>query len=464
MPFDPSKLADARAAMHQDTGLAVPGSPIEEWQERISALPASELPTADFLRMAIPVGLQAAASATPLGSLGRLGPAVRAVAPYAKDIIGGELGYQTNVALGLEEMSPEGAVESAGMPAAFRGVADVGRKVAKSLIPGMNILRQEKAVEEMRKASDVYIPLGADKADDLYKTLASGPNPSVRVPSLATEVKAIQDELSQVTHKTLSNEVREGAKLAGGFAAIIRQGGESGVPFKELWANGKALSMKLDQLERQGGIEFRHAARLKKALQTDLEAAGVQNADLLKANKAYRRQRVNEDLTEVIEKQGYHTTENGQYIEVSPGRIRDWIKHPKQDFWRKGLEPKELEDLDAFLKRLGSEPKAKNSDWMDIKEKVLFGGGGLAIGKAVGMDPISAVGLSAAALMMPQLIAKAVTSPKGRAVMEGFIEENGRRWPTKAMPVLAQMLRLSLGETPEQIQRSERIPAFENQP
>jgi hypothetical protein len=388
---------------------------------------------------------------------------VRAAAPYAKDIIGGELGYQTNVALGLEEMSPEGAVESAGMPAAFRGVADVGRKAAKSLIPGMNILRQEKAVKTLRESPDVYIPLGKDSSDTLYEAIKKGSNPTIKPTHLLDEMHKVENELMDITNPELAKDAAEGRNLISGFRAMMDANQWKGVPFKEYWANMKALSGRLDKLEGKG-IEFKHAAQLKRGIQQDLEAAGATNAELRSANKAYRREKSQTEFATVLEKQGYHSTENGQYIEVSPGRIRDWIKHPKQDFWRKGLEPKELEDLDAFLKRLGSEPKAKNSDWMDIKEKVLFGGGGLAVGKAVGMDPISAVGLSAAALMMPQLIAKAVTSPIGRAVMEGFIKENGRRWPTKAMPVLAQMLRLSLGETPEQIQRRERIPAFENQP
>src|SRR3990167_2174342 len=120
MPFDPDKLKEYQQAAKEAPGIETPRSPIEERQERISALPFSAQGAGDIARFIIPTAIQAAAEVTPIGRVARFGQAVQRAAPYLKDVGGGLLGYETNVALGLEQQGEGEMLAAGGAPLAGR--------------------------------------------------------------------------------------------------------------------------------------------------------------------------------------------------------------------------------------------------------------------------------------------------------------------------------------------------------
>ena len=449
--FDPTRLQQYRQAAKEGTGVDVPRSPVEARREHISNMPISREGAEGIARSVIPLGVQIATDMTPLGRVARMGPAVVKAAPYVKDALGGLMGYGANVAAGLEPASTREAVKSAALPPAARGVAGTAKAVMTHL-PGTAAIKQGDAVGKIQNAPSSYIPLGADKSDDLYKAVEAKGNPIIPTSHLEKTISEIQTNLANVTHPTLKREVKTALDLANGFHQRI---GElkpyGGVPFKELWANSKALSSKLDELEKSGGIEFKDAARLKRAIQEDMSAAGnltgAGYSELKAANKQYRREQAQKEFTETITKQGFshRQTPQGEFVEVTPSRVLNWMKHPDQKFWRDSLEPSELKNVEKFLHGLSQVPRMGSGDWMSAAG--VAGSAGVLAYRATN-DPLLAGAASAAALALPGLIARAVLTPGGRHLVTGLIHDTGSHIPTRALPDMASALRAYLDREP----------------
>ena len=449
--FDPELLAQYRQAVKEGTGVPAPRSPIEARQEQLRGMPLSQESVEGMARAVIPVGVQTAAEFTPLGRVARMSPALVKAAPYIKDALGGLMGYGANVAAGLEEPAAREAVKAAALPAAARGVAATAKGITTHL-PGTPVIKQEMAVEKLQKATPIYIPLGPDKADTLYEQVRASGNPLIPAKQLETAVDDVIKDISAVTNPALARKRADALEIALGFKNRI---GElkpyGGVPFQEYWANLKSLSSHLDDIQSGGGTGFRDATRIKKAAQADLEAAGNLPGkgypELKAANKLYRREQASKELETVVQQQGFthKQTPQGEFIEVTPARMLNWMKHPDQKFWRESLDPSEVKNVEAFLNTLSKTPRIGSGDWMSAAG--MAGTAGVLAYRATN-DPLVAGAASAAAIVLPSLISRAVLTPSGRWLLTGMIQDMGRHIPTKALPMLATALRSHLDRPP----------------
>ena len=112
MAFDQEQLDAYRRAAKEGTGVPIPRSPIEERQERISSRGLSQESVEGMARSVIPVAVQTAAEFTPVGRAARFGQAIHKAAPFLRDVGAGLLGYEANVAAGLEEQDTREAVKA----------------------------------------------------------------------------------------------------------------------------------------------------------------------------------------------------------------------------------------------------------------------------------------------------------------------------------------------------------------
>ena len=149
----------------------------------------------------------------------------------------------------------------------------------------------------------------------------------------------------------------------------------------------------------------------------------------------------------VVQQQGFthKQTPQGEFIEVTPARMLNWMKHPDQKFWRESLDPSEVKNLEAFLNTLSKTPRIGSGDWMSAAG--MAGTAGVLAYRATN-DPLAAGAASAAAIVLPSLISRAVLTPSGRWLLTGMIQDMGRHIPTKAMPILATALRAHLDRAP----------------
>lgn len=456
MAFEQEQLDAYRRAAKEGTGVPIPRSPIEERQERISNRGLSQESVEGMARAVIPAAVQTVAEFTPVGRAARFGQAIHKAAPFLRDVGAGLLGYEANVAAGLEEQDTREAIKAGAVPAGARVAAGAAKGVTTHL-PGSSVIKQERAVEQLQER--MYIPLGPDKADDLYKQIKG--NPIVPAAKLRKELDAIESELANITHPELLKDAQATLALTKGFRERIDDlQAFGGVPFQEMWANMRGLSMRLDKLKTAGGPEFRHATMLKQSVQESLEDAGklpgAQYKEIAAANKLYRREKASETFADVIDKQGFShvQTQYGEFVEVTPNRVLNWMKDPKQEFWRGGLEKGELKDIETFLHELSRVPKTGRGNWMDIVQKVGYGGIAGGVAHSSGADPATTAAVSAGALSLPSLIAKAVLTPRGRWIVGGLIRETGRHIPTHAVTIFAAALRAHLHrESPEVMAR-----------
>lgn len=449
--FDPELLAKYREAAKEGVGITAPVSPIDARQEKLRGMPLSQETVEGMARAVIPMAVQTAAEFTPIGRTARFGQAVAKAVPFLRDVGGGLLGYEANVALGLEEQSPREAIKSVAIPAAARGVASTVKGITTHL-PGTPVIKQGLAVEKLIKSPPVYIPLGPQQSDKLYQEVVQRGNPLIPAKEMEKEVDAVITELTNITNPVLAKDVAETLQLANGFKdRIMDLRGVGGIPFQEYWANLKGLSGRLDSLQRTGGAEFRHTARIKAAGQRDLASAGDLKGkgypELKAANKLYRREQAQNELSTVVQQQGFShkQTPQGEFIEVAPSRMLNWIKHPDQKFWRESLEPQELKEVETFLHNLSKAPRIGSGDWMSA-----VGAGGTAgvLAYRATNDPLLAGAATAAAVTLPALISRAVLTPSGRWLLTGLIQDTGRHIPTNALPIMATALRAHLDRDP----------------
>ena len=127
-PFDDLKeLVDIRKEHAVET-LSMLGFPTEIMEDgglNVEVTPnrPDALCVEGIARAVVPVGVQAAVEMSPIGRVARGAGLLRQAAPYVKGAVGGLLGYESNVALGLEGQSTREVVKAAALPAAARGVA-----------------------------------------------------------------------------------------------------------------------------------------------------------------------------------------------------------------------------------------------------------------------------------------------------------------------------------------------------
>ena len=446
-----------RQAVKEGTGLPPPRSPIEARQEKLRGMPLSQENVEGVARAVIPFGVQAAVDLTPMGRVARMAPAVVKAAPYAKDVVGGLMGYGANVAAGLEEPSVREAVKAGALPPAARGAATTAKAVVTRL-PGTPVIKQELSVGKLQKAPPIYIPLGAKDSDELFEEVAKKGNPLIPAKEIESEVDAVIKDVSAITIPALARKRADALEIALGFKNRI---GElkpyGGVPFQEYWTNLKALSSHLDDLQSGGGAGFRDVTRIKAAGQRDLAAAsnlpGAGYAELKIANKEYRRKLAQKELTTAVEQQGFShkQTPQGEFVEVTPARMLNWMKHPDRKFWRESLEPDELKGVESFLNTLSKTPRIGSGDWMGAAG--LAGMAGVLAYRETN-DPLMAGMASTTAIALPSLISRAVLSPTGRWLLTGMIQDVGHRIPTRLMPMFAAALRAHLDRDPvDAIQR-----------
>jgi len=323
-----------------------------------------------------------------------------------------------------------------GMAGAVPPAARLGMKGLQMLpraLPGASAALQEAAATEARAAPTALIQSPARPSSELFAELAQAGNPTI---ATVETPKAAAKLLAQQAQAKPSLQHGEIIKLADDFEAV------QGMTIQEVKANAEALNKLIRDRNKDDTIRgaYKH---LRGAIEQDLEAAAKtapEASQLKQAWKAYRRENAQADFAEVIETKGIRKV--GEFLDqVNPNAIANWIKAPKQEFWRKSLEPGELKAIEQALDRWSKIPT------IPVKRGAPIGSGrrlGI-IGLGAGAGGFAGGGLGAglgalAADKASDIISHALMSEPGRKALLRIVTASGGRFGQEQAGLLAAFL------------------------
>jgi hypothetical protein len=380
----------------------MPSSP-EEAQRMFGEMAEAGAPVGRFsLSQLIGAGLPAAgmAAGTAIG-----GP----VGGFLGEMAGSYAGRRANVALGLEEPGTGGDVASVAVPAGLRAAAPVVKGIVKRL-PGVGTAMQDVAFERAQAIPGRFKPAVA--SDTLYAQVTQH-NPMVALPETG---KTAGDLLAKeaTLHKNMqSSLITDQAEALADIAA-------QGTDFQTLWLTQKRVRSLMQSAK---GEEHNALGQLDAAIWRDLERMANQQgspaAGLLRAaNRAYRKERANETLTDIISRSSLESVQGQGSGRANAGAMLkafdDKVRH--DELFAGAFSANERTEIRGILKDLSQIPVMGPVAGQAFGSGMGVGMGGLTF--AASGDP-AVSGLMAA---MPWMLGMALGSAPGRAMVKGLME------------------------------------------
>lgn len=376
--------------------------------------------------------------------------------PMLGEAGGAMAGEGVNQMLGVTEPSLKDILLAGGLSLAGDVV---GKGVTAGLrrLPGAPAVLHEAAAEKLPAIATRHAP--AQTAESLY-AIVRRQNPPIPIGRLHGAVLKVKNELAAPLSKagedsqlrTLVNDIER---------EIVTTPGQE-LPFERLWATQKRISDMIDATETKGGQAHGALELLKKSINESFnQAAAVGNpalpavAALRAANAANAREGVVKDLTKLFSEEGAGIGirsdigtmgTGGPQLEIRPNSLLKQIG--KSDI-KKFLPPGEYEALRRDLTEMGKElPALGAMRGADAGSKLRIGriagsgATGTLIGALTGADPSTAalIGGSVGTLIgawAPEIIAKAVVSPPGRALLRRLTQQGGGRLTQAGLATLA---------------------------
>jgi hypothetical protein len=258
-------------------------------------------------------------------------------------------------------------------------------------------------------------------AKELYAELAAGTNPLIPTKNLwkgAAEV--IQKE--KVLQPHLQNKDMLG--LSEDLLKLARQNGGK-IPIEQLYAHQERIGLLLRQAQADNWPKVESLKRLYGATFADIDAAvaaGVPEAATLKAaSQAARKEFATADLAELfLPGKGINTVQN-DLVQVNASRLLDTFNRKVQTdrLFRESFAPEELQSVRQLLQDLTKLPKVPTASSTAMRASFDIGRGGLVYGgvHALTGDPTTAFLAAGAAYYAPKIVAKALMSDTGRALL-----------------------------------------------
>ena len=407
---------------------------------------------------------------TPSGgfSPGRVAEDIKALATNPSEAIPEQTGRAVQMAKGMIPMYETGkslitgnapSAETVSREATEAGLGYLGGKYA---IPSA-VGAAKKVTKSLPGASVELNELSAAKLRDIPETVRPSPGAVHNAYTLLDQINAPKVAMGE-TAQTIVNLIDKEATLASpdkAFVKLLRKFQSKigqGMSFKDIQNNAVDLGEKIGQIAANKGTRLNELRDLLKAVHTDAAQAipvggtsahpalqvksGVWDAARLLA----RRDFAANDLTRMIEKSGITTVGDG-FTQVNANKlvtqIEDMMKLAKQDkkarLFVESFNPGELEGIVSTIRDIGkSAPKvpAKAGTPVGSSQRMLeISLGGLAGTVAGGIAGHPGFGATVGSLSGPiasHLIAKAMMSDTGRALVRRAMSPTGQITPQGA--------------------------------
>lgn len=398
------------------------------------------------------LGQAAAHRLAPLlpGMVGRLAlPAVQAGATG----LGLEAGYKASQAVGATPGSPTefgmADVVNLVLPGATQALGALGRKVLTKL-PGASATMHEEAARTAQGLPGRLAP--ARPSAELYQELAQGTNPAIPVQTLVTRAQ----ELAQ-RELRLQPSLRNPAILrtAQDLQALARQH-PSGVPLDLLYEHQQRLGLLLKEANRQVWPQAQGLRRLYGGIHDDIDqaaASGIPEAATLRqATQAARKEFAQEDLAAMFQtgSAGITTRPDG-LVQINGGRLLDRFNKRvrEDDVFARSFTPDELTEVQGMLKDMVRLPRIPPARGATYGAGATLGRSGLAFGvtQAITGDPAAAAVVGGLVGAAPSIIARAVMSSPGRALLREYIRAQ-QPLGVAELTALSTAIRSSVERTP----------------
>jgi hypothetical protein len=385
-----------------------------------------------------------------------IGPRV-GVPPMVSEAVGSLVGEGINQATGITEPSLRDLLLAPVLSLAGEGA---GRGIAAGVkrLPGAPAVLHEIASEQLPGLASRVAPLRSSAG--LYGLVAIQ-NPPIPVGPLRGVVGRVQQELAQPLSKAGQDPAL--ATLVKDLEREIAASPTGELPFQRLWATQKRIKDLIDASEQKGGQAHGAYELLRRGIDDAFDQAGATGsgalpvvATLRQANQARTREGLQRDLSKLLSTEGGGLSPRGDLGTMASGAPQVQVnantmlkaieKSPKI---KRFMAPSEYEALRDDLARLAKElpglgaPRGVDAGSKQRIARIAGGGAtGTLIGAMTGADPSTAalVGGSVGTLagsFAPEVIATAVQSPAGRALLRKLLLEGGGELSGAALATLA---------------------------
>jgi hypothetical protein len=368
-----------------------------------------------------------------------LGPAAPA-GPILGEMAGSYGARKLNVALGLEKPDVIGDVASVAVPPALRGVSKVVTPLLKSTtkavirhLPGAATAMHQEVAERLARMTDSLLPPVDSRT--LYGQVARY-NPAITPTAVARDAADIlQAEMA------LQPSLRNGKlmRVANDLKKLTASGT---VDMDTLYAHQQRVGELVREARSKGGVGEGRIKQLYAAFHEDLETAaskGIQGAEELKnAIAASRKEHIAAEFDELFKpgSNGVTIDPEGR-ISLNGGRMETaWKRTLRRDkVLRDTLTPEEKAEVEGII------TLAQRLERLNVPRGGQRGSGRAAVGAAIGATIGGPAG-AAVGVYGPELIAKAMQTQAGRALVRRALEETSTGGAdTTALNALAALVR-----------------------
>jgi hypothetical protein len=345
-----------------------------------------------------------------------------------------------NVALGLEKPDVIGDVASVAVPPALRGVSKVVTPLLKSTtkavirhLPGAATAMHQEVAERLARMTDSLLPPVDSRT--LYGQVARY-NPAITPTAVARDAADIlQAEMA------LQPSLRNGKlmRVANDLKKLTASGT---VDMDTLYAHQQRVGELVREARSKGGVGEGRIKQLYAAFHEDLETAaskGIQGAEELKnAIAASRKEHIAAEFDELFKpgSNGVTIDPEGR-ISLNGGRMETaWKRTLRRDkVLRDTLTPEEKAEVEGII------TLAQRLERLNVPRGGQRGSGRAAVGAAIGATIGGPAG-AAVGVYGPELIAKAMQTQAGRALVRRALEETSTGGAdTTALNALAALVR-----------------------
>ena len=355
------------------------------------------------------------------------------------EAIGSGLGEYANQKLGITPESKAALGLSVLAPPILRG----GMALAPRLLPGYSAALQEGAAMEARQLPEkaITVPSPSGPLYEQARTQAGQAQSKMAFPKTREAVAQLKDDEVHALAGTQDDALIQ-------RLTSMEKGATEGLTFDEFDKTIRNLGRKIGSTSDdtlKGTYKLVYKSLMEDA-ETMTPPVGVP-LDLWKqARKMYRKEMARTELKDVIESQGIKKV--GEMLDqVNPNAIANWMKSPKQDFWRKSLDPGEYAQIEQALKDWSKVPSVpvKRGQPIGSGRKLGMVGAAGAAGQYMGGPMGAAVGMLAAD-KGAEVIARALMSDPGRRMMMRVLRASGGQFGQNEAGILGAFLAGGFGD------------------
>jgi hypothetical protein len=364
--------------------------------------------------------------------------------PLVGEMAGSYLSRQLNVALGLEDPGWQGDVASVAVPPVVRGAARVigpvvtrAAKAVTRRLPGAATAMHEDIAARLHAAEGNIRP--AQPVADYYAE-ARRYNPPIAPSSLHATANAIIRTEMRLQPAARNAEL---LRLAEGMRDLAQQGP---VPLRLFDEHRQRLGETVRAWRNRGDTGERQVRRLYGAFHDDMERAAQQGIpgaqELRTAIGASRAEHTAEDFLDLFRPgSGGVTVDPQGRIQFHGGKLRTrWNNRLRDDpVFAGGITPQvhaEVDDIITQAQRLERLRPPRGAQY----------GSGRTLARAVIGSMAGGTAGTAIAVAGPDVIAAAMQTQRGRALVRWALQDGGGRINADALAMIGALVRPAVQE------------------